>query len=112
MSDNNNQVNPKPPRQKWLKVTMPDGTHWNVSVELVAHNRALYYAKSEEITYLLALHETKELFKNNWEVIDWATNNMDWDDVRLTAWKSHEPADEIGYQEGWVNGDHEIWTQN
>jgi hypothetical protein len=100
---------PPPEPIEWLRVTMPDKTLWNVSVATIAHSHASYYAKLDGVPYERALEETLDLFKNDtYEIIDWAENNMNWEDVKKHAWKSHTPPETVDYQDGWVNGKKEI----
>ena len=90
---------------KHLKVTMPDGSTWHVPADLIADNRAQYYAAKEdgEKTY----HEEYQFtLEDNEELIDWATNNMNWSEVKEFAFLVARP--KVDYQEGWMNGEHEV----
>ena len=40
------------------------------------------------------------------ELIDWAQNNMNWDEVKQQAVKVSDG--EIDWQDGWVNGEKEV----
>lgn len=98
---------------KFLRVTMSDGSNWDVPAEIIADNRAKHYAKADSGTesgpeydkeyaaeYEYTLNDAAELK-------DWAANNMDWNEVAGKAiWVTDKP--KIDYQEGWVNGDREI----
>ena len=95
---------------KYLRITMPDGSRWDVPVNAIAWNRANYYASSAKSTlsFAEAMKETNELFDAySYEIEDWAANNMDWDKDKLHA-EEVEPASAVEYQEGWVNGEKEI----
>jgi hypothetical protein len=87
---------------KYLRVTMPDGTQWDVPAGLIALDRANYYAttmneRDDEYAYAL---------DNPDELLDWAANNMNWADVASEAREvGRESTD---YQEGWINGEKEI----
>lgn len=85
---------------KHLHVTMPDGSVWAVPADLVASYRARHYANKDIKIYKEELEYT---LNNPSELIDWAANNMNWDDVASAA-KLHRPADSVDFQEGWVNG--------
>lgn len=90
---------------KHIRVTMPDGSEWDVPAQIVAEDRAKYYEKygedyADELRYTLG---------NNHELIDWAANNMNWSEVCHVA-KRHSEPDPVDFQEGWVNGDKEIVT--
>lgn len=97
---------------QWLKVTMPDKSKWCVSVHRIADSRAKYYMEVDGASYDESLKDTMALFEYHPdEIIDWATNNMNWEDVQEHAWRAETPPGEVDYQEGWVNGPHEIYTE-
>jgi hypothetical protein len=89
---------------KVICVTMPDGSHWAVPAKIVAHQRATYYAQKgdsyhEEYGYTMSQDD---------ELLDWAANNMNWDDVRGDAWPLPARDKPVDYQEGWANGDKQV----
>jgi len=92
--------------EKYLRVTMPDGSKWDVPARVIATSRADYYYDqdfgiSQENLYYQAL-------SSDYKLIDWAENNMDWSDVAECAVKVEEEPEPVDYQEGWVNGEKEI----
>lgn len=96
-----------------IRVTMPDGSEWDVPADLVAHNRADSHAsrligpihgKAREAIYKM---EKKYAFAHHNELIDWATNNMNWADVK-TAATMHKDAAAVDYEKGWNNGDKRV----
>ena len=92
--------------EKFLRVTMPDGSLWDVPARVIADNRAKYYAEGDPGEYE---EEFRFTMDDNFELRDWAANNMDWDEVKSYAVKVEEPPQqEPDYQEGWVNGDKKI----
>lgn len=92
-----------------LRVTMDDGSKWDVPVMAIAENRAGNYKDEFGDDLQRSLNEdTLPLFEEaGYEIVDWASNNMDWSDVRDRAKKVSDPPTP-DYQEGWVNGDMEI----
>lgn len=82
---------------KVLRVTMPDGSRWDVPVSVVQENWWAYYKDKD-------FHEDEF---DDAECIDWAQNNMNWSDVEGHADMSEIPA-VVDYQDGWINGDREI----
>lgn len=91
-----------------LQIEMPDGSKWAVPVEVIAMNRAVYYAKHDGVTIEESLeNDTRPLFAGSpYDIEDWAANNMNWKDVEhLAVCVSKGEAD---YQEGWVNGQKEV----
>ncbi len=97
---------------KFLRITMPDDSQWDVSVMIIAKNRAKWYEKDfgsfEESLY----KDTLPLFEDDYEIEDWAENNMNWEDVKDFAKKVILPTLEVDYQDGWINGKKEIIIEN
>ncbi|EOZ5069331.1 hypothetical protein ACQRVR_004823 [Enterobacter cloacae] len=93
---------------KELHVTMPDSSVWAVPVQLIATHRAEHYAKEfGGDLYRSLAEDTLPLFRSDdFEIEDWAANNMNWSDVQHAA-KCIYPGD-VDFQEGWVNGDKEV----
>ena len=96
--------------KKNIFINMPDGLKYAVPVELIARDRAEHYKDEfdNDVTRSL-LEDTIPLFESNdYEVHDWAANNMNWDDVKIhsTALKKKVSDDE--FQEQWVNGEYEV----
>lgn len=93
---------------KCLRVTMPDGSKWDVPVHVIARNRATYYAYEFDGDTERSLKEdTLSLFKDDYHIRDWAANNMNWNEVVKHAIRLHITP-EPDYQEGWMNGAQEI----
>lgn len=85
---------------------MPDKSEWAVPIHVIAENRARHYMEEFDNNLDRSLDEdTWPLFESDPdEVGDWASNNMDWKDVRDSATLFSTPASSCNYQEGWVNG--------
>jgi len=97
-------------KKKNLRITMPDGSQWDVPIKLIARHRASYYAKvfGEDLERNLK-EDTWPLFEmedGDYSIHDWAASNMDWDDVKKYA--VQVSVGECDYQEGWLNGDYEV----
>lgn len=96
---------------KHFVVSMPDGFDYAVPIEVIARNRAEYYADKDysgDVAKSL-IDDTLPLFSSDEkEIRDWASNNMDWTDVRDHSRQllKRIPADE--FQEAWVNGEWKI----
>jgi len=101
---------------KFLRVTMPDGSQYDVPADIIASNRAAYYAERDTKTTCGAKYDKafKEEYDytldNDDEIMDWSANNMNWSDVKSLA-KKVEDSGKLSaedFQEGWVNGEKEI----
>jgi hypothetical protein len=99
-------------KNRFIRVEMPDGSKWDVPVMVVARNRSTYYAKERgecggDVEKHLD-HDTLPYFdSDDFEILDWSRNNMNWSDVLGDAVRV-EDGREIDFQEGWVNGEAEI----
>lgn len=92
-----------------LTFDTPDGSTWGVPVMTIARNRAANYAKEfgGDVERSLA-EDTIPLFcESEYEITDWAANNMNWSDVKAVATKisGPKPLTDADMQEAWVNGD-------
>lgn len=98
--------------KRYLRVTMPDGTRWDVPVMVIAKDRADEYAHEFDGDAAKSLNEdTLPLFlEDEDEIKDWAENNMNWSDVKSVAIRVPTKKKPVDYQEGWVDGDKEIVT--
>lgn len=95
-------------KTKFLRVTMPDGSKWDVPASEIAGHRASYYTNREPNDDTFN-REYDFVIGNNYELMDWAANNMNWSDVQSVAVRVTEsPVKPVDYQEGWVNGPSEI----
>jgi hypothetical protein len=92
-----------------LRITMPDQSKWDVPVLLIAQDRAKYYAKEfgGDVEKSLEQDSLPLFNEDEYEIEDWAANNMNWEDVKDQAKIVQEEA-EVDYEEGWINGDKEI----
>ena len=96
---------------KYLLVTMPNGSKWKVPVHIIAMHRAKYYAEKEHVTLEQSLKfDTIPLFEEDeYEIEDWASNNMNWSDVEKYAIQIKDCTmsyDE--FQDGWINGNADV----
>jgi len=98
---------------KHIRVTMPDGSHWDVPAELIARERARFFCDNhykerggEE--YCREFDNWVAMTIDNDEILtEWASRNTDWADISDAA-KLHRQPDETDYARGWVNGDKEV----
>lgn len=93
---------------KHLQIEMPDGSKWAVPVHVIAMNRAAYYAKNDGVSIEASLNnDTLPLFEaDEFEIEDWAANNMNWEDVEHLAVCIGKGGSD--YQDGWCNGEKKI----
>lgn len=91
-------------KNKLLLITMPDGSVWSVPVQIIANNRAVNFAHefNGDINKSL-IEDTYPLFEEDeFEIEDWAANNMNWSDVESHAIKVSSGY--VDFQNGWING--------
>lgn len=95
-----------------LVVEFSDGSRWEVSARLIAESRAKYYAKLDsergdgEYDGVLAI-EMEHALTDEYELIDWAKNNMNWSDVEKFATELPRYK-HIDKQAEWPNADMEV----
>lgn len=91
-----------------LLVDMPDGLTYAIPVEIIARHRAQYYANKEydgDIAESLR-DDTLPLFEEDpYNIRDWAANNMNWSEVKLSAVALTKKIDEDLFEDAWVNGE-------
>lgn len=91
---------------KLMTVTLPDGGKWGVPVDMIARNRAEHYASefNGDVERSLA-EDTIPMFEaDDYEIKDWAANNMNWSDFDGHQVKVSE-APTPDFQEAWVSGE-------
>jgi hypothetical protein len=95
---------------KKYTIKMPDGSVWAVPISVIAEDHAREHAAEFEGGYEESLQEdTLPLFcADDYKIHDWASNNMDWEDVKEHAVLVEPAMRGVDYQEGWVNGDWSI----
>ena len=98
---------------EFLLITQIDRSVLAVPVMEIARNRASNYKDEFGDDLQRSLDEdTVPLFmESNWEIIDWAQNNMNWEDVAGTATVfSQAPTLTSGdKQDAWNGGSKNLW---
>lgn len=94
---------------KCLTVIQDDGTKWAVPVDMIARNRAEHYAHEFDGDVERSLVEdTLPLFEQDeYEITDWASNNMNWSDFDGHQFKV-EDAPPPNFQHAWMDGVKEV----
>jgi len=106
--------------KKYLIVTFSDGKKFRIKAGAVATHRATYYAIKdlenikdklfpEEYNSEYDRIKTKEYncaMMDEYELIDWAQNNMDWS--MLVPFAEEEESKIINYDEEWCNAEMEV----
>ncbi len=89
-----------------LIVEMPDLSLWAVPVMVIARDRAKHYASEFGGDIERSLNEdTIPMFTDDeYEIADWAVNNMNWSDVKEHATRLPSPPVEIDWEQGWLSG--------
>ena len=98
--------------KKMIRVTMGDGSKWDVPLEVVVTSFATYWANKSHPPATSPKRKWDDAFAVEFEwamvshsvALDWAVNNMDWNDVAKHAVRVN-PSRPADYQEGWVNGE-------
>jgi len=91
-------------KRKFVVVTFSDGATYRIPAEFIARARTEYYALKDGIEegspdWNAEMKQSMDDF----ELIDWVKNNMDWEDVRPNAVRLFiRPKD---YSEEWTNAE-------
>jgi len=94
---------------KYLYVSMPDGSIWQIPVMTIALNFAKFIKNADNIPFDEAWEEAEALCKSPVEIIDWAEDNMDWEDVKnVTIMVSKKEMSDEDFQNGWLKGNKRI----
>lgn len=94
---------------KMMSVTLPDGSVWAIPIEIIARNRSAHYASEFDGDIQRSLDEdTLPLFaESDYEITDWAVNNMNWSDFNGHQFRvEHAPPPD--FQDAWMSGEKRI----
>lgn len=94
---------------KHYVIEMENGESWSIPVNVIAMDRAKYYAAKEfDGNVEKSLREDTEpcFEEDHFEIEDWAKNNMNWVDVKDSATRIDSSS--FDYQDGWINGEAKI----
>lgn len=102
---------------KQLVVKFSDGSKWGIPAEYIARKRAEYYAlhdiggsltpENTEDYNRIVTEEIGYALNDDYEITDWASNNMDWSDVVDLARRISEPK-AIDMQKEWSNAEKKV----
>lgn len=91
---------------KRIRATMPDGTVWDIPAAVVAEHRATYYAQRDPDTTYSAEYDLT--MRDDYELLDWAGNNMDWEDVEARAVRVDTPQPGADRHKQWLEAEREV----
>lgn len=74
-------------RNKYIRMTRTDGVVFDIPVNIIAYHRAQYYAHEFDgyVSRSLAKDTVPLFLDDDYNILDWAENNMDWEDVKEFA---------------------------
>lgn len=78
---------------------MPDQSKWAVPIAFIKKSWWSNYKDHGDV---------KQSDFDDSECEDWATNNMNWDDVEAVAKELKDEHEPVDYDEGWTNGEKEF----
>jgi len=98
---------------KYLIVEFSDRKRYAIPIELIAKHRAKYYAKKDSERGLgrydiIYAEELAYAMDDDYELIDWASNNMNWKDVKDRAALLETKIEPTDYDKEWANAKMEI----
>ncbi|WP_422923068.1 hypothetical protein [Singulisphaera sp. PoT] len=95
---------------KYLRVTFSDNTVWDVPIEVIARSRAEHYADEfgNDVERSYREDSLPLLEASDSEVYEWASNNMNWSDMKAAAIQQPSLPVAVDYEEEWANCDTEV----
>lgn len=101
-------------KEKYLKVSFDDRSEWLIPAKFIAEHMAAYYAERD--TGKTSGKEYERVFReefvytinNDDEIIDWAANNMNWDDVSHVAEPIPKEPVDPDYSDEWGISEMEV----
>lgn len=95
-------------RSDWYVIEMPDSSERAIPVTLIAMHRASHYADEFNGDLTKSIDEdTRPCFEaDDYEIRDWASNNMDWEDVK--EWSILVSEGNVDFGKGWINGEYRV----
>lgn len=85
------------PTDAMLRVTFANGEIWDVPAQVVVDSRDEHYKDEEEDTASQPDHD--------YEITDWASNNMNWEDLSPYAKFVKQPPKVFDYEADWCNAE-------
>lgn len=89
---------------KSLIVIMPDRTRWKIPALFIAEERAKYYVEHDGDPSIFD-DEIEFALTDEYELLDWASNNMNWSDVVSVAEKLPDEEVSCDYERAWPNAE-------
>lgn len=97
--------------KEYIAVAMRDGSVWGVPVIEVANSRADHYKSEYGDDLQRSLDEdTLPMFESdNYEILDWARNNMNWSDfMGVKKIRDAAPLTKEDFTQAWNDGEAEL----
>lgn len=93
---------------KWIKVVFSNGEVYKVPATIVAKDRANYYAKNtKDDAKEVYEEELQNTLNDDFEIIDWAQNNMNWEEVAEHAVRFYDES-KIDFHKEWISNELDI----
>ena len=97
-------------KTKCLRVRFSNGDIFTIPARVIAENRADHYSSLDG--YDKASNEWEAEVQNalndEYEIYDWAGNNMDWKDLEPYSQREDQDFDEFDYEDNWTDAKIEV----
>ena len=97
--------------QKYIELDFENGQRWHIPLNFIAEHRTRFYAQKDGFS--ANSEEWKEemsfVMDDDFEGIDWLSNNMNWEDVENVA--TLVGVEDFDIQDEFVNCEKEIITK-
>lgn len=88
------------PTDAMLRVTFANGEIWEIPAQVIVDDRDNQYKDEEE--------DTAGQEDHDYEITDWASNNMNWSDLEPYAKFVKQPPKAFDYEAGWCNAEKKV----
>ncbi len=92
------------PTDALLRVTFSNGEIWDVPAQVVVDSRDEHYADEKEDT----AQWIEDGSLSDYEITDWASGNMNWDELEPYAKFVKQPPKAFDYEGDWGNAEKEV----
>lgn len=99
--------------EKYLKIRFPNGDLFVIPARIIADNRAKYYSTIDgyDKGSIEWEEEIQNALNDEFEIYDWAGNNMNWADLVPYA-KKIEDLSDYDYEDEWSEAKIEIYDES
>lgn len=107
--------------EKFIRLTFSDGTMWDIPAAFIAKQWAAHYTQVDlgeeptgpELSNYVRHRDTlfNEVLEDEFELLDWLSNNMNWDDVAGVAQFAGQLNKTVDYQQEFLDAERYVYSK-